>query len=163
MLLPFAAHADSPSGDAINKHVTNAKLVGEGTYSKAFWDIYKAMLFAPNGNYTAAAPYALSLTYFISADGADIAERSVDEMKDTGITDKEKLASWGKQMTEIFPNVKDGSNITAIATTSGKTIFISEGKTIGTVSDKDFAPAFFGIWLSPKTNDKNLRNKLLGK
>jgi len=163
MLLPFTANASSPSDDVINKHIPNAKLVGEGTFSKAFWDIYKAMLFAPNGNYTGKAPYALSITYFASIDGKDIAERSVDEMKDTGITDNAKLANWGKQMAAIFPNVKDGSNLTAITTTEGKTIFVSEGKIAGTVADKEFAPAFFGIWLSPKTNDKKLRTKLLGE
>ena len=163
LLVPAAANATSPQGDVIYKYVPNAKLVGEGTFSKAFWDIYKAMLFAPDGKYIDAAPYALSITYFVEIDGKDIAERSVDEMKDTGVSDALKLADWGKQMQAIFPDVKDGSNITAVATKKGATIFFSEGKQIGVVADKGFAPAFFGIWLKPTTSDKSLRGKLLGE
>jgi hypothetical protein len=162
-LFPLLANAASPQGDIIYKYVPQAKLVGQGVYKKIFWDIYKAMLFAPNREYTGAAPYALSITYFADIKGKDIAERSVDEMKSTGVKDQQKLSDWGAQMADIFPNVQDGSNLTAIATDDGKTLFLSEGKVIGTVEDKDFAPAFFGIWLKPTTADKNLRAKLLGQ
>ncbi len=162
ILIPFAANAAGVQPDIIYKHISNAKPVGEGVYSKLFWDIYKAKLFAPGGKYIEQAPYALSITYFADIKGKDIAERSVAEMKSTGISSADKLAEWGKQMEKIFPDVKNGSNLTAIAAKSGETLFFSEDKQIGTVADKEFAPAFFGIWLKPETSDKKLRSQLLG-
>lgn len=161
MLLPISAHATKVQ--TINKYVPNAEVVGAGTYREMFSDVYKAELYAPSGKYKEKPPYALSINYFMDIDGKDIAKRSVEEMQKNGISDKEKLESWQSQMEAIFPDVKEGSKIIAVAKKDGSTIFISNGVLIGTIKDKDFAPCFFGIWLDPKTSDEDLRKQLLGE
>ena len=157
----FASHATA--AETINQYIPNKQKVGEGRLSIAFWDIYDAVLYAPNGKYNPEAPYALSIRYFREIDGADIAERSIYEMKKQGASDEKLLHSWYHQMLEIFPDVKDGTELTALFTSKKTTKFYHNGKLIGVVKDPLFGKHFSDIWLSEKTSEPELRLKLLGQ
>jgi len=41
--------------------------------------------------------------------------------------------------------------------------FLLNGKPYGEVRDPEFAPLFFGIWLSPATSEPALRQSLLAQ
>lgn len=150
------------ANDIAQKYVPNAERVGSGRLSTIFGDVYDAALYAPNGKWNANAPYALSIHYFREIDGADIADRSVKEIRKQGFADEEKLASWKTQMSAIFPDVKNGSEITAVFTPQKSTRFYSNGKHIGSIKDAGFATYFSNIWLGEKTSEPALRRKLLG-
>ena len=146
----------------INDAVPNVQLVGEGKMTYYFWDVYDARLFAPKGQWNNEPPYALALTYLRDFDGKDIAERSIKEMKKQGFNDSEKLREWEETMKSVFPNVEEGETLTGVFTADGKTLFIHDDELIGTVEEKGFGTQFFAIWLSEKTSEPKLREKLVG-
>lgn len=108
-------------------------------------------------------PFALDLHYHRSLEGASIAERSSDEIEKLGRGTDEQRARWGDAMKRIFPNVAKGDRITGVHTPPGLVQFFANGKLIGSVVDREFAQAFFGIWLDPKTSRADFRRKLLGE
>ena len=150
------------ANDVAQKYVPNAAQVGTGRLSVVFWDVYDATLYAPNGKWNADTPYALSIDYFREIEGTDIADRSTEEIRKQGFADETTLDSWQEKMRGIFPNVKNGANITAVFTAQKSTIFYANGKPIGSIKDASFSTQFFNIWLSEKTSEPALRKKLLG-
>ncbi len=159
----FCAIQPSFSAEAINKKIPNAAVVGHGVLTYAFWDVYKATLYAPGGNWRANKPQALLIKYKLSIKGKDIANRSVQEMRKQGFTDEVKLAEWNAQMKNIFPDVKNGSVLSAIYTPGRYTAFYSGDTLIGKVKGDLFGQKFFGIWLNEKTSEPALRLALLGR
>lgn len=156
--IPFAANA---MPGAVKQYVSAPELVGEGTLSVMFWDAYKAELYAPNGKYQQDAPLALKLTYLMDFDGADIADRSAKEMRKLGYKDEMKLAAWHREMEKMFPDVEEGQAITGVRTKDNKAVFYFGEKRLGVIESEGFAEAFFGIWLSEKTSEPSLREKLI--
>lgn len=142
--------------------VPNAAMVGRGVLSYAFWDVYEARLYAPEGNWDPAGPYALSITYLRTINGRDIADRSVQEMRKQGFTDEVKLAAWNTQLKAILPDVKDGTVLSAVRLPGMQTNFYHGTDEIGTIKGDDFGSLFFGIWLGEATSEPGLRRALLG-
>lgn len=145
-----------------HQYIQDPKMVGEARLKIMFWNIYDAKLSASNGRWNADTPFALSLTYLRDFDGEEIASRSVDEMRDIGYKDEVLLAKWYEQMRAVFPNIKEGENITGVMDKDNNTHFYHEGKLIGTIDDKSFSQSFFGIWLNVKTSEPKMRKLLLG-
>lgn len=144
------------------KYVQNSELVGEARLKIMFWDIYDAKLSAMNGEFQEGTPMALSLSYLRDFDGEDIASRSIDEMRDLGYEDELLLAKWFEQMRSLFPNVKEGENITGALDEKKSTHFYYQGKFLGSIDDVNFSKAFFDIWLHENTSEPKMRKKLLG-
>ncbi len=144
------------------KQVPNAQKVGEARLTYMLWNVYDASLYAPKGKWNAQKTYALSLDYLRKLNGKAIAERSVEEMRKQGYKNEIKLAAWFSQMKNIFPNVKNKTNITGVYYPNSKTIFYKNGKKIGEVNDDEFGKRFFGIWLNKETSEPALRKQLLG-
>ena len=149
--------------DVLALHVPEAKKVGEARLVYAFWDVYDATLYAPLGTLHASKPYALSIRYLRSIDGKAIAERSVEEMQRQGFSDTARLAVWHENMRTIFPDVQDGTVLTAIFIPGKKTLFYQGSVPIGMVADAEFTRRFADIWLGEKTSEPRLREELLGR
>ncbi|MBY0427597.1 MAG: chalcone isomerase family protein [Alphaproteobacteria bacterium] len=162
LYLPLAAMANVPISLPSQQFIPHADIVGNGTLSLAFWDIYDVQLVAPNGKWTSKAPYALEIHYFADIAGKEIAQRTIDEIKAQGFKNDAKLASWGSQLAQILPDVKDGDHLSSIATPNGETLFYKNNTRIGIIKDKTFTPQFFAIWLDEKTSEPALRRNLLG-
>lgn len=107
-------------------------------------------------------PFAMQLVYRRSLVGARIAERSVEEIAKLGYGTPDQRARWGSLMKQIFPNVVDGDRIVGVNLPQSGAHYYYNGKPIGGIQDPEFAKAFFGIWLDPRTSDPALRKKLLG-
>ncbi|MEM6603730.1 MAG: chalcone isomerase family protein [Pseudomonadota bacterium] len=138
--------------------------IGYGTLSIAFWDIYHIGLYSAEKKWSYEVPFQLSIEYLTDIKGADIAERSIEEMRGIGYQDEKQLAVWYKNLKDIFPDVVDGTRLTAEfdpLSAKGVTKFYKNNKPIGEVSGQDFIRAFAGIWLSPKTSEADLREELL--
>ena len=146
----------------VQEKVPNAKVVGEKMFTYYFWDVYRASLFAPNGEYEEGGVFALKLNYQRELEGKKIAQRSIDEMKKQADLSKEKADKWLNSMETIFPDVSDGHVLTGIATEDGSTVFYSNGEEIGSVDDSEFTTSFFNIWLGEKTSEPKFRKALLG-
>jgi len=150
------------ANDVAQKYIPSAKKVGTGKLIFMLWDAYDATLYAPNGKWDPRKPYALSIQYFRKINGGDIAQRSVEEIRKQGFSDEAKLEQWGKEMQRIFPDVKQGSELTAVFSAQKSTEFYFGGKHIGSIKGAEFGTRFFNIWLSEKTSEPELRKKLLG-
>jgi hypothetical protein len=159
-----AAVANTPLSfsQITEKYIDSPKVVGEAQLKVMFWKIYDAKLAAPNGEWKKDTPFALSLTYLRDFDGEEIASRSVDEMRDIGYEDEVLLAKWFEQMRSVFPDVKEGENITGVMDKQQHTHFYHEGNLIGSIDDQSFGQAFFDIWLNEKTSEPKMRKQLLG-
>lgn len=157
LCLHTTAHAKQP----ITHYIPTAQLVGEGTLTFAFFDVYSAQLYAPSGTFAPDKPFAISLRYLRDIDGNDIAERSVEEIRRQGVVNGQSLTEWGAKMKTIFPNVQHGTVLSAVFYPGKKTVFFQGNKMIGAIEDAGFTRAFADIWLSQKTSEPELRKELL--
>ena len=148
---PFAAIASTDP-------TAGLKRWGSGEFRRFGFLVYEATLWA--GADPLRPPLALRLTYKRNIDGLAIAEASVKEIRNLGVTDAATLKRWGDQMAALFPDVKSGDQIIGQYQPDAARFYFNE-RLIGRVDDPLFARAFFGIWLDPKTSAPDLRAALL--
>ena len=161
IFLPSSVAADRTAATAA-RYFSNPAKVGQGLLSHLFWDVYTATLIAPNAKWHPDMPFALSVKYLLDIDGADIAERTISEIRDQGYADEPNLSVWQEKLLNILPNVTDGTRLTAVRDKTGHTIFYHDGNWIGEIDDRAFTRRFFDIWLGEKTPRPALRRALLG-
>jgi len=131
-----------------------------------FWgfDVYQATLWVAPGFSARAyeqSAFALELSYLRDFKGADIARRSVVEMRRQAPMAQAQEADWENRMRALFPDVKAGDVITGVHQPAMGVVFWCNGRLLGEVRDPLFARLFFGIWLSPQTSEPQLRSALL--
>jgi hypothetical protein len=124
--------------------------------------VYDIRLWTPSKPHQHDDLFALELVYDLGLKGAEIAKRSADEMRKIGYTDEAKLKRWTEAMTKVFPDVKQGDALVGVSVPGKEARFYSRDRFISAVPDPEFAKAFFGIWLSEKTSEPRLRERLLG-
>lgn len=149
--------------ECVQTHIPTARMVGQSRLKMYFFKIYDAILYAPNGQFDQTQPFALSLGYLRDFDGADIAQRSINEMRDLGYRNTAQLAQWLIQMELSFPNIIAGDVLTGVVDEQQHTRFYFNGKPTHTVADPEFTQAFFAIWLDSKTSQPKMRIQLLGE
>lgn len=136
---------------------------GEGDLKFFGFKVYDARLWTQLKPHSPSEVFALQLVYEMSFKGRDIAERSLAEMRKVGYKDEQKLKRWGEEMLRIFPDVKKGDALIGVSVPGKGAKFYSRDKLIAIAEDAEFAKAFFDIWLSEKTSEPKLREKLLGQ
>lgn len=141
-------------------------LAGQDTMRVWGFEVYHASLWVVPGFDGAAYaqhPFALELRYLRNFSGADIAMRSLREMRRQGPIEPSTEARWQAQMRAVFPDVKTNDRITGIHQPGVGAVFFYNDRPLGEIRDPAFAKAFFGIWLSPQTSEPTLRSALLAK
>lgn len=161
-----AQTASLPLPQELRPAVPAATLLGQATMKFWGFEVYQATLWvAPGfveGNY-AQSPFALDLAYLRDFKGADIAQRSIAEMRRQSLMTPAQETAWENQMRALFPDVKTGDRITGVNQPATGAVFWSNGRLLGEVRDPAFAKQFFGIWLSPQTSEPQLRRALLAQ
>ena len=127
-------------------------------------DIYDATLWVAPGfrrqDFTGHG-FALQLHYLRGFTGADIARRSLDEMRRAGGFSEVQAASWQAELARLLPDVRAGDRLTGVNRPGrGPTLMLNE-RPLGELGDTQFARLFFGIWLGPQTSEPALRQALL--
>lgn len=145
----------------LSEHIPHPEKVGEGSLTYLFWHVYDASLYASGGDWQSEPPFALSLTYQRALEGKKIADRSIEEMRRQGINDELKMASWHRQLSQILPDVDEGTVLTGVYTSDKTTVFYQSGTKLGEIADPDFGKHFFAIWLDETTSAPKLRKQLL--
>jgi hypothetical protein len=128
------------------------------------FEVYDARLWTPSGfRYTAYVqlPFALELQYLRRLEGAQIASRSIDEMRRVGSFTDAQAQTWLAEMRALFPNVGAGDRITGVNQPGQGAEFWVNGRRVGRVNDALFARLFFGIWLDERTSEPEMRTKML--
>jgi hypothetical protein len=138
-------------------------LRGSGAMRFMGMRIYEARLWAAAAviGDGASQPLALELIYARNIKGDLIVTSSLREMQRVGPFSPEQSARWTQAMTPLFPNIKPGDRITGIQRPGQSARFYLNGTLRGEVADAEFTRLFFGIWLSPRTSDPQLRQQLL--
>jgi len=141
-----------------------ASLSGQAVFTYWGFEVYRAALWVAPGFAAQAygqSPFALELAYLRDFKGADIARRSMSEMRRQGPLAPAQEAEWENQMRALFPDVSNGDRIIGVNQPGTGAVFWSNGRLLGEVRDPVFAKLFFGIWLSPRTSEPELRRALL--
>lgn len=136
---------------------------GGGALTYFGLSIYDGWYWSSARGWSMARPFALDLHYHRKLEGANIAARSVDEIAKLGLGSAGQRAHWGELMRAIFPDVKKGDRITGVHLPPGTVRYFFNGLPIGDIVDPEFARAFFGIWLDPRSSRRDFRSKLLNE
>jgi hypothetical protein len=143
-----------------------ANLAGQATLRFWGFDVYQASLWVEPGfkaaQYAQSA-FALELRYLRDFAGADIAKRSIAEMRRQGPLDAQQAAQWEAQMRAVFTDVEARERITGINQPGVGAVFLRNGRPLGTIADPAFAKVFFGIWLSEQTSEPAMRSALISR
>jgi Chalcone isomerase-like len=162
--MPLVAQANT-TASGLESVLQSAQTVGNARLKVWGFEVYDATLRADPG-FTATAfdrhRFALELNYLRTFKGADIAERSIDEMQAIEALTAEQATRWQQAMARLFPNVQKGDRITGLHLPGDAARFYLNGRLLGDISDPVFARRFFGIWLSPQTSQPRMREQLLG-
>ena len=154
-----------PAPKELADELPGARLQGSGRLRFLGFRVYDAHLFmsaqAAAADW-ASAPLALEIEYARALDGAQIAERSLGEMRRQAEIDPARGERWLADMKRLFPSVKSGDRFTGVQRPGESARFFFNGGFQGEVRDVEFARLFFGIWLSPRTSEPALRAALLG-
>lgn len=144
-------------------HVNDAKIVGEARLKVLFWNVFDAKLYAENGVFDQAKPFALSLSYLRKINSSEIVAKSLSEIQSQAEFSTEKLATWKLELKKIIPDVDKSTTITGVQNANFQTLFYKNDALIGQIDDPEFTRAFFNIWLGEKTSEPKLRKQLLNQ
>lgn len=160
-----AAKANTELPPQVSQAVPDIKKLGQGVYRWWGLHVYDAQLWAASGRNDfdyKATPNWLELRYARDFDGADIAEKSREEIEEQGQVDSSLLDGWEKTMAALFPDVKEGDSLSALYIPGQPAQFFHNGEPIGVMQDMALAKAFMGIWLDEKSSAPDLRRELIG-
>ena len=137
---------------------------GQGSLRWLGLSVYQARLWvAPGfrGARFAEHRFALELRYERAFAAADIARRSLAEMRRAGPIADAEAQRWQLQLQQVLPDVRAGDRILGIHRPGQGAAFVVNGRAQGEIADPRFAARFFGIWLGPATSEPALREALL--
>jgi len=161
----YASASRAPLPPELNAALPGARLLGEATLRYLGFQVYDIRLWADSPAALVrpeASRLALELRYARALDGAQIAQRSLQEMQGIGPVPSERGERWLEAMRAIFPDVNKGDRITGLQIPGEAARFWVNGQPRGELRDAEFTRLFFGIWLSPRSSQPQLREALLG-
>jgi hypothetical protein len=140
------------------------RLVGQHRFTYWGFEVYDASLWA-NAPFAAQdwakQILALELRYLRDFKGADIAQRSIDEIQGQRPLSASQLQSWSSTLQSLMPNVRAGEQITGIYTPEKGMQLLHQDRVLGELRDPELAQRFLGIWLATETSQRKLRQQLL--
>ena len=148
----------------LKEFLPHNRLVGKGRLTYFGFQVYDARLWAAAGfraEELSSQPFALELAYLRDFASADIAARSIAEMRRSADISELRVKAWTQEMLRVIPNVKKGDRVMGVNMPGIGAAFMVNGKPSGEIRDVEFARLFFGIWLSTKTSEPKLRSGLL--
>ncbi|MBU2753127.1 hypothetical protein HFU84_03655 [Acidithiobacillus sp. CV18-2] len=161
--LACAESVDIPLPTALYSAVPNLHLLGAGQLDWFLFHVYDAALYVSGKDYEPAAePFALAIRYDRSFSSAQLAKTSLREMDRLSHPDPALREEFARELRQAFPSVHSGDELVGLCVPQQYTAFYFDGKLYSKIDDPKFCPAFFGIWLDPRTRVPGLRKKLLG-
>ena len=140
----------------------NLQKVGQGTMSWFFMDIYQATLFSEDGKYQPLQyPQALTIKYQRDISQDALLKATQKQWQYLSI-DVELYQDWLQQLGQLWPDIKEGDQLTFWIAQNGEGDFYHNDKWLGHIEERELSDAFLSIWLSPKTSEPKLRRKLIG-
>jgi hypothetical protein len=150
----------------VERALEQAQVQGRARLRMFGFQVYDARLWrgpaAVSGEAWDTVPHALEIAYLRKLKGAQIAERSLIEMRRQRELAPDEAGRWLKAMQAAFPDVQPGDRIVGVLEPGTGLRFYVNGRRSGEVREPEFARLFSGIWLAPQTSQPELRQVLLG-
>ena len=159
--LPCHLHASSELPAALRDEHPTLQVHGSAVVRRFGFTLYTARLWTDQQGFRAHAPYALDLEYARDIKAAMLVATSIAEMRKHGHRDEAVLARWSQAMATVFPDVRTGDRLIALAQPGVEARFYSAHGYIASIRDAAFVEAFFGIWLNAATSAPSVRARLL--
>jgi hypothetical protein len=144
--------------------LTTPRLIGQQRFTYWGFSVYDASLWASatfSATEWAKQALVLELRYLRNFKGADIAQRSMDEMQGQRPLTAAQSQSWSAQLQQLIPNVREGERLTGVYVPQKGLRLLHQDQLLGEVRDNELAQRFMGIWLAPETSQRQLRQQLL--
>jgi len=136
-------------------------VVGQGNMRWFMINLYEARLLSEDGRYLPnQRPVALEISYKKRIRKSSLIGATKSEWQRMSVV---YSPDWLAGLNAFWPDVDNGDVLTLHVDSDGVSVFYFNQKQIGTINDQDFSQAFLSIWLSDKSSNQRLRNKLLGK
>jgi hypothetical protein len=148
----------------------NLVLNGVGTRVKMFMDMYVGALYvekkSTNANEIMASKDGAAIRLTIVS-GLISSDKMIDAVTEgfensTGGKTAPLKSKIDKFISFFKDEIKKGDVFTMVNTDEGVVVYKNNTKK-GTIEGNDFKKALFGIWLSAKPADKNLKKAMLGQ
>jgi len=137
------------------------QVVGKGHMRWLMLNLYEARLLSNDGNYIPnQTRVALEITYKKRFSKSSLLSATKNEWQRMGAIYSNE---WLECLDAIWPDVADNDVLTFHINSTGVSTFYFNQTKIGTIPDQKFGPVFLSIWLSEKSRNQSLRNRLLGK
>lgn len=135
---------------------------GRSSLRWLFLKAYDVHLWTDSPVWSMDAAFALSIKYNMGFTSEELVERTLEEMKkvEPGLSGG-RLAQFSAPLARVLPAVKSGDRISALYIPGRPVRFFLNGRVTGEMDAADFAAAFFGIWLSPRSSEPSIRRDLL--
>ncbi len=130
-------------------------------FTRFGFSIYRAQLWAPEGQYKKDAPFVLTLTYSRDISRERIVDASLSEMKKLGIP-VDSYPQWREQLSSVLSDVKQGDTLTGLYTPGKGSQFFYQNQMTGVLDDA-LSDSFFSIWLDTRTSEPEMRSALIGQ
>lgn len=173
--LATPAHALTVSGvdvpDTYSAMGQELQLNGAGTRSKWFMDLYVGGLYVAekvsDGQAVINADEPQAITLHITSGmitSERMTEATMDGFKSSTDGDLSAIQSEVDQFMSVFQEeIKEGDVFDLVYAPGEGVHVLKNGEQKDTVGDLEFKKALFGIWLSDKPAQKDLKNKMLGQ
>ena len=173
--LATPAHALTVGGvdvpDTYSAMGQELQLNGAGTRSKWFMDLYVGGLYVAekvsDGQAVINADEPQAITLHITSGmitSERMTEATMDGFKSSTDGDLSAIQSDVDQFMSVFQEeIKEGDVFDLVYAPGEGVHVLKNGEQKDTVGDLEFKKALFGIWLSDKPAQKDLKNKMLGQ
>lgn len=136
--------------------------VGEAELKVLWFRIYDAELFTPNGGFgTMEGPLMLTLNYKRDISKTDLLKETKDQLR--LFASDEKIKSWSLKLGRIWPEIKQGDQLSFLIDDNRQGHFFYNQSWIGSITETAFSRAFISIWLSDNSSYPSLAKKLRGE
>ena len=154
--------AASVPSEQVIAELGKLKKVGQAEMRWLMFPLYRVALKTPDGRYQPERlPQALHITYHRNIHRDDLITATDQQWQRLGVTEEQR-AKWLVLLKDIWPSVKRGDSLILTVNKEGKAHFLYNDKVIGALEDKQFGRSFLNIWLSPKTSQPGIRQRLIG-
>lgn len=138
------------------------KTVGKAEMRWLLFPLYQIELKTPDGRYQANRyPQVLDIMYRRTIEKQHLLTATDQQWQRLGLP-LAKRQQWIAQLDRVWPSVKAGDTLSFQLNADGKNTFVHNGRNIGGVADTQFGKSFLAIWLSPKTSQPGIRQRLIG-
>ena len=159
--LPSTLFATNELPAALRDEGPALQVHGSAVMRRFGFKVYTARLWTDGQGFRDHAPYALDLEYALDIKATALVATSIAEMRKQGHRDETLLARWSRAMAAVFPDVRKGDRLIAVAHPGVEARFYSAHGYLASIPDPAFVDAFFGIWLNAATSAPTVRARLL--